>query len=154
MKKTIYSILILSNILLANDFLNDISFNSQNRNLDLNNIKVDKNNIDSKPVVDPTLEKGIEAFNKKDYQTAGDIFAALMLEGDKRGAPYLGRIFGEGLGVEKDCQKGVFFTFTGLKENVCESNKVLADWYKTGNCAKINIEKSEKYLNFYNKCSK
>jgi TPR repeat protein len=98
------------------------------------------------------FEIGVEKFNKGQYEEAGDIFANLMVNGDKRSTYYLGKMFGEGLGVQKDCKKSLFFIFTAIKEGSCDGNKLLSDWLTTGTCVKKDIEKSKKYLNIYNKC--
>lgn len=111
------------------------------------------NNFQDEYKVKPgEFEIGVEAFNKKDYKTSGDIFANLMLTGDKRTLVYLAKTFGEGLGVDKDCRKALFFNFTAMKEGFCDSNKLLSDWLVSGNCTKKDSAKADKYLNKYNDC--
>lgn len=121
--------------------------------ISLISLTLSANNFQDEYKVKPgEFEIGVEAFNKKDFKTSGDIFASLMVTGDKRTLYYLGKTFGEGLGVDKDCRKALFFTFTGMKEGICDNSKLLSDWLKSGNCAKKDHEKSKKYLTKYNEC--
>lgn len=105
----------------------------------------------------PNLNKGdfdigVEKFNKGEYEDAGNLFINLFVTGDRRPIYYLGKMFGEGLGVDKDCKKALFFTFTSIKEGFCEGDKLLSDWLIIGNCTKIDKIKSKKYLDIYNRC--
>lgn len=124
----------------ANDFMTDIKNNGQ--------IK------ESLPINNASMEKGIQLFNEKEFEKAGDIFATLFTEGNFESTTYLSQIFALGLGIEKDCKKAAFFLFSGLRENICENNKILSDWYKNGICTDKNIEKSKKYESLFKSCIK
>ena len=108
----------------------------------------------SLPVNNATIEQGKKLFNEKEYEKAGDIFATLFTEGNFESTTYLAQIFALGLGIERDCKKAAFFVFSGLKENICDTNKVLSDWYKNGICTNKNLEKSEKYESLFKSCLK
>lgn len=139
MKKILIAFFITVSVTFANDFFNDLN----------------KRPEPGPMVENPTMEKALEAYKNNDFQTSGDIFAALLTEGDIRAFSYLAEIFGEAKGVNLDCQKGVFFLFNGLKEGDCRSNKVISDWYEKGICLKsANKAKSKKYLKVYESCKK
>lgn len=120
----------------------------------LSDMKIQNEVKPSLPVNNATIEQGIKLFNNKEYEKAGDIFATLFAEGNFESTTYLAQIFGLGLGIERDCKKAAFFVFSGLKESVCENNKVLSDWYKNGICTNKNIEKSQKYESLFKSCLK
>lgn len=94
----------------------------------------------------------LKKYNNKEYSAAASMFWDLSLNGNKASSVYLGKIFTEGLDIDQDCRKGLFFTFVAIKENICDANKNLAGWLITGICVKKDPIKAQKYEDAYKKC--
>ena len=151
MKKLLFLIFLSISSLIANDFINDIRLNYVQKKIPSTLNETPQEEVAYLPSV--TLEVAIKEYELKNYEKAGDMFIALLMEGNSSAYSYLAEIFGEGKGVPINCKKGVFFAFTGLKKADCRSNLVLSNWIKNATClSKPNMKKSFKYKKFYDYC--
>ncbi len=140
MIKKILLIAVISLNLFSNDFMNDIT---------------NKGTVTpSLPVNKASIDEAKKLFNEKKFEKAGDMFATLFTEGNFESTTYLAQMFALGLGIERDCKKAAYFAFSGLKENICDNNKILSDWYQNGICTDKNIEKAMKYEKLFKSCLK
>jgi TPR repeat protein len=138
MKKFLICICLLSySIGYANDFLDNLATTP----------------ADAPSNIIPDFDKAVELYNNNLYEEAGDMFLSIAIAtGEGRTMPYLAEIFANGLGVKKDCKKGAFFVFMGIKKGDCASSKMMAKWFQDGICTKQNEPKYDEYMKKYLEC--
>lgn len=93
-------------------------------------------------MAEPTLsyDEVIKLYENKEYERAGNMFLALMLQGDYRGAAYIAEIYEKGLAGVKDCNKAKFILLYAISKNHCVGYEKLLDWIKNDICIEFKDE--------------
>ena len=91
-------------------------------------------------------EKGLAHLNYQEYEKAFAIWSTLAKAGRAQAQFDLGVMLHNGMGIEKDFEKSVFWFEKAAEQNHADAENYLGAIYKTGNGAQQNIEKALHYL--------
>ena len=75
------------------------------------------------------FDNGLDAFNKKDYETAFNIFKNLAEQGHTKAQVHLGIMYDYGVGVTEDYKQAVAWYMKAAKKNDIEAQLNLAAMY-------------------------
>lgn len=97
---------------------------------------------DIKGMREPVLpyDEVVKLYKNGEYEKAGDMFLALMLQGDYRGAAYIAEIYEKGLAGVQDCEKAKVMLLYAVSKNYCIGYEKILNWIKNDICIKFDNE--------------
>jgi TPR repeat protein len=96
-----------------------------------------------------TLENGIKAYDRKDYQQAYEQLLPLAEEGVDEAQFYVGGMLVDGMGVEADSTKGVYWLEKAAENRHAMAAKQLGNMYLSGFGVPMDPQKGAKYILMY-----
>jgi uncharacterized protein len=81
------------------------------------------------PVAKADMDSGLMAYANGDFDTAARVFSALAAKGDKEGQYYMGLLYEEGQGVDKNYQEAVNSYSNAARQGFLDAYFALGEIY-------------------------
>jgi len=150
MRKIFLAFLFCLSLSFASDFQNDLTSGK------IPMVESFSSNVEGTREVILPYDEVVKLYESGEYEKAGDMFLALMLQGDYRGAAYIAEIYEKGLAGVQDCEKAKVMLLYAVSKNYCVGYERMLDWIKNNVCIKFNNEdvRKSRILEFEGKLEK
>ena len=150
MRKIFLAFLFCLSLSFASDFQNDLTSGK------IPMVESFSSNVEGTREVILPYDEVVKLYESGEYEKTGDMFLALMLQGDYRGAAYIAEIYEKGLAGVQDCEKAKVMLLYAVSKNYCVGYERMLDWIKNNVCIKFNNEdvRKSRILEFEGKLEK